>query len=306
MSLSPSSSEMEAVCYLFGHPIAHSLSPLLHKTVYEALGISRAQIPFPSTDIEEFLNLTKDPKFYGASVTMPHKLTIMRHLDKLADEAVKVGACNTIFVREVDGKRLLCGTNTDIVGIREAFFQNVPDPSVFQKRPGMIIGGGGAARSAVYAMKQWMHCDPIYLVNRDALEVRALMTQYEQQKMDGRLIPIETYEQAEQLESPGAIVACVPNLPPKCEPEFRTRDIINVMLAKARKGAVLEMCYHPSPWTEIATLARDADWQVILGTEAMIWQGLEQDRYWTGVPIERLPIQEVKAAIHLALAQSEI
>lgn len=237
---------------------------------------------------------------------MPHKISIMQHLDCLTDEAVDVGACNTIFVRETEGKRLLCGTNTDVVGIREAFFQNVLDPGIFQKRPGMVIGGGGAARSAVYAMKQWMQCDPIYLVNRDATEVRALMSQCGQQKMKGRLIHVETHQQAERLEAPGAIIACVPDFPPVSQEELRSRDVINVMLAKPSKGAVLEMCYHPSPWTEIAALAQNAGWQVILGTEAMIWQGLEQDRYWTELPIEHLPVREVKAAIHQVLAHSKI
>jgi hypothetical protein len=50
------------------------------------------------------------------------------------------------------------------------------------------------------------------------------------------------------------------------------------MLAKSHKGAILEMCYHPSPWTEIGGLSEKAGWQVILGTEAMIYQGLAQVR----------------------------
>lgn len=242
----------------------------------------------------------------GASVTMPHKITIMKHVDHLTDEAQEVGACNTIFVREIEGKRILFGTNTDVVGIREAFFQNVQNYSVFRNRPGMVIGGGGAARSAVYALKRWLHCNPIYVVNRDKSEVDALLEGCKTQRMPGQLIHVDTVEQAERLEAPGAIVACVPDFPPQTENERRARNVIDTFLSKPRKGAILEMCYHPSPWTDLAALAQSAGWQVILGTEAMIWQGLEQDRYWTGLPLEKLPVEEVKAAIAEALTKSKL
>lgn len=52
--------------YLFGHPIAHSMSPLLHQTVYDNLGLNWSQYPLDSTDMDLFLELIKDPKFYGA------------------------------------------------------------------------------------------------------------------------------------------------------------------------------------------------------------------------------------------------
>lgn len=234
---------------------------------------------------------------------MPHKIAIMQHLDHLTNEAREVGACNTIFVREIEGRRVFCGTNTDVAGVREAFFQNVPDRSVFQNRPGLVIGGGGAARSAVYAMKRWMQCDPIYLVNRDVGEVEELMAQCEQQKVKARLLHVQTAEQADGLEGPGAVIACVPDFPPVTNKEMIVRKIIAIMLAKPHKGALLEMCYHPSPWTKIVALAENAGWQVVLGTEAMIWQGLEQDRYWTGLPLEALPVEKVKTVINSSLSK---
>lgn len=235
---------------------------------------------------------------------MPHKIAIMQHLDHLTDEAREVGACNTIYVREIEGKRMLCGANTDVVGVREAFFQNVPNRSIFQRRPGMVIGGGGAARSAVYAMKRWMRCDPIYLVNRDGWEVEALMAKCEQQSIKGRFIHIESVEHAAQVERLGAIVACVPDFPPVTEGEVKVRKIIETVLAKPHKGTLLEMCYHPSPWTQIAVLAKSAHWHVVLGIQAMIWQGVEQDRYWTGLPPEKVPVERLTTAIDIALFKS--
>lgn len=59
------------------------------------------------------------------TVSRPHKVAITGYLDELTTEGREVGACNTIFVREHQGQRRYIGTNTDVVGIREAFAQNI-------------------------------------------------------------------------------------------------------------------------------------------------------------------------------------
>jgi len=209
---------------------------------------------------------------------MPHKVAILPHLDDLTPEGRDVGAVNTIFLRpQADGTTKYIGTNTDVVGIREAFYQNISDAdSVFHKRPGMVVGGGGAARSAVYALQRWMQCSPIYIVNRDKGEVDAVISECTAKGFGEGLVHVATVEQAEALDGPGAIVACVPDFPPRTEEEKVARRVYETFLAKPHKGAVLEMCYHPSPYTEIGGLAEKAGWKVILGTEAMIYQGLEQ------------------------------
>lgn len=78
------------------------------------------------------------------------------------------------------------------------------------------------------------------------------------------------------------------------------------MLKRAHKGALLEMCYHPTFFTEIGALAETAGWQVILGTEAVIYQGLEQDRYWTGKQLAELPVQKVKDVIANELSKARL
>ncbi|KAF1959622.1 hypothetical protein CC80DRAFT_590827 [Byssothecium circinans] len=286
--------------YLFGHGISHSMSPLLHKTIYESLGLNWAQIPLDSTDMSLFLKLREDPKFYGASVTMPHKVAILQHLDSLTPEGAAVGAVNTLFIRQDPdtGKRLYMGTNTDVIGIREAFYQNVSNSdSVFHNRPAVVVGGGGAARSAVYALRTWMKTSKIYLVNRDRKEVKAVFDECTARGYGDELIDIATVEQAQGLETVGAIVACVPNFTPKTEEEKEARRVLEHFLKQEHKGAILEMCYHPSPWTEIADVSQKLGWNLILGTEALIWQGLEQDRYWLGKEVSELPVEKVHKAI---------
>jgi len=225
----------------------------------------------------------------------------MPYLNSITQEGKDIGACNTIFLRTTPtGTRELCGTNTDCVGVREAFYQNLPfsvTPELYKGKPGLIIGGGGACRSAVYALKQYMGCSPIYIVNRDLLEVNAVLESCLVAGYGDDLIHIKTVAQAQQLEVPVAIVSSVPNFPPVTPAEIVVREIIKTFLVKETKGQILEMCYHPSPYTEIGDLAEGLGWDVILGTEAMIYQGLEQDRIWTGKELLELPGKEVKAAI---------
>ena len=61
----PDTSRVERHGYLFGHPIAHSMSPLLHQTIYDNLGLAWSQFPLDSTNMSLFLELIKHPKFYG-------------------------------------------------------------------------------------------------------------------------------------------------------------------------------------------------------------------------------------------------
>jgi quinate dehydrogenase len=144
-------------------------------------------------------------------------------------------------------------------------------------------------------------------VNRDASEVRAVLDECTARGYGDSLIHVTTEAQAEKLEGVGAIVACVPNFTPKTPEEHEARKILEIFLQqKSHKGAILEMCYHPTPYTEIAEISRLAGWQVILGTEALIYQGLEQDRYWTGKETVELPVRQVQDVIASKLSEAKL
>lgn len=232
---------------------------------------------------------------------MPNKVSIIPYLDEITLEGEAVGACNTVFKR---GSQLV-GTNTDIVGIRESFYQNVPTRT-WSGRAGLVVGGGGAARSAVYALVEYMKCKTVYLVNRDPREVDAVITWCKAHGYGDGLVHVATAAQAEELQEVGAAVACIPNFTPKTEAELEARRIIECFLNKSHKGALLEMCYHPSPWTEIGSIAERAGWDVILGTEAMIYQGFEQARCWTGKDHSELPVQVVKDVVARELSKARL
>ncbi|KAI0440801.1 NAD(P)-binding protein [Xylaria telfairii] len=293
--------------YIFGQKIAASMSPQFHQTIFDHLGWRWEQFRLDSASIPNFLKLLQDPKCFGASITMPNKVAIMEHLDEMSEECRDVGACNTIYFRpqEAGGRRRLYGTNTDVIGVRESFYQNIADPdAAFHDRPAMVIGGGGAARSAVYALCKWMRATKVYLVNRDGAEVDAVMRECDAKGYGDSLVHVATVEQAEALEAPGAVVSCVPDFPPWTPEERTARAVIETFFKKERKGAVLEMCYNPTPYTELGAIAQREGWKVILGTEAMIWQGFEQSKLWTNLELKDLPVAKCKKAIAAKLSET--
>jgi quinate dehydrogenase len=306
MASPPSSTEPTQISYLFGYPIAHSLSPLLHKTIYSALSLPWAYDIYETRSLSDIVQTIRtDPRLFAASVTMPYKVAIIPYLDELTEEAKAIGAVNTVFIKNEDGKRMFWGTNTDCVGIRESFLQEV-EGTPYRGKPALVIGGGGTSRAAVYALKKWLGCEKVYMINRDKREVDAVIEECTARGFGENIISVSSIEQAENLEGPGAVVSCVPDSTPMTENEILSRKLIDIMLSKSEKGALLEMCYHPSPNTEISALAKEKGWQVIPGTEAMIHQALEQSRLWTGREMEDLPVEKVKTVIRAAIKEARL
>ncbi len=138
--------------YVIGDPISHSKSPLIHNFWIEKLGLkaeyAAERIENDPDALAVFLaGACGDANWRGCNVTMPHKQTIMAHMDSLDLVAAKVGAVNTI-VRQEDGS--LRGFNTDVAGFLEPLQGLLGQTHLF--RMARIIGAGGAARAIVTAL----------------------------------------------------------------------------------------------------------------------------------------------------------
>ncbi|KAJ5366859.1 hypothetical protein N7541_000800 [Penicillium brevicompactum] len=305
--LSPSDiSQLGRHGYVVGKKIANSWAPFIHDIVFRGLDLPWGQVRLELDDMGEFMKLVHHPEFFGAAITMPNKVAILPYLDEMTDECRDIGACNTVYFRQDQGRQILCGANTDAVGIRDAFYRNInPSERTFHNRPALVIGGGGAARSAVYALRKWMNVTTIYLVNRDKSEVNTLLEDFSNRGYGHDLLHVETVSQALDLHAPGAIISCIPDFEPQATEEIAVRRIIERFLSMEAKGFVLEMCYNPTPFTKLASIVKQKGWSLILGTEALIWQGLEQDRLWTGRSIDEHLVQQVQAGISQKVAQRE-
>jgi shikimate dehydrogenase len=133
---------------LIGHPVSQSLSGELQQAAFDELGIDARYEPVdvPLMTLPDTIEQLRGEDFLGANISFPHKERVVPMVDRLTEEAQATGAVDTV-TRE--GSRLL-GHNTDVIGFRAALDALVGR----QKMPknAVIIGAGGGARAAVYAL----------------------------------------------------------------------------------------------------------------------------------------------------------
>ena len=153
---------------VIGWPVAHSKSPRIHRFWLEKLGMDGDYGRFPVHPDALAMAIRALPALglRGINVTVPHKLAVMDHLDRLSPAASAVGAVNTVVV-EADGR--LFGTNTDVDGIVEPLRN-----AGLRGKKVVIAGSGGAARAALAAM-QALETGEITLLARDFAKAEALL-----------------------------------------------------------------------------------------------------------------------------------
>lgn len=153
---------------LIGHPISHSVSPIIHKYWMDAHGIDglyKAVDINPDSLEEGLRKITKDG-FSGFNVTVPHKIDVMRFCDEVTPAAKKIGAVNTVSIK--NGK--LYGDNTDSYGFTASLVGNAGELNLSHA---VILGCGGAARAIVYGLSE-MGFEKITVVARDLEKARSL------------------------------------------------------------------------------------------------------------------------------------
>ncbi|KAI9322305.1 EPSP synthase-domain-containing protein [Dichotomocladium elegans] len=271
--------------WLIGTPISHSMSPTLHNTGFQALGLPYKYGLLECHMVEYAEDaLMNDAEFGGASVTIPHKLAIMKYLDKVSDSAKAIGAVNTVYVRyeeDANGtkRRKLYGENTDYLGIIRRVQPLMLDPTNPPEQ-GLVLGSGGTARAALYAMHK-MGINKIFLWNRTADKAHELKKAFPQCD----ITVIESLETA--AVEPGVIISTVPA---DSNIELPERFYGGI------KGIICDMAYKPRR-TKLLIQADRKGWSCVEGIEILIEQGLAQFEIWTGkhAPAQRIEDQVLRA-----------
>ena len=279
--------------FLFGRPISQSRSPALHNTLFGLTGLPHEYGLHETDKANEIVDIIRSLDFGGGSVTIPLKLDVMPLLDKIDSAAQTIGAVNTIVPsQDNNGKTVLTGFNTDWQGMTLAL-RNAGAGETANRvaHAGMVIGGGGTARAAIFALKN-MGYHPIYLVGRNKEKLAALTNNFPSDYDIQLLASVEESQAVLSTSYPAVAIGTIPADSPIDPALHEILDTIfkhdttpaNVTgVAKRNEGKVLlEMAYKPAV-TSLMQLAGKNGWKTVSGLEALVGQGVYQFRLWTDI-----------------------
>jgi shikimate dehydrogenase len=267
---------------VLGSPIAHSLSPVLHRAAYDALGLT--DWSYDAYDVDEaglasFLS-GLDPTWTGLSLTMPLKSVALDLADVVSEVASKVGAANTLLLH--DGRRV--ADNTDVPGLTAALREQGAD-SIDRAT---VLGGGATARSALVALADI--AAQVTVLARSAHRVAALQATAAAAGVDLRVL-----DWSQPVDSLAA--SLVVNTTPA-----GAADVF-VPLLPGRPGLLFDVLYDPWP-TPLAAAWSGSGGQVAGGLDLLVHQAVLQVALMTraGVDIPAL-VPVLRAAGERALTE---
>lgn len=269
---------------LFGFPLQHSFSPLMHNAVLSTLEMNFAYLPLKVRPgkLRDAVAGFRAMNFVGANVTIPHKEEIMAFLDQLTPEAEWVGAVNTLYW---NAEKQLMGDNTDVEGFRRSLSTLDMD---LEGRSVAIIGSGGAARAVAVALAR--------------LKVKEIVILARRMEMIQRLIHDLEPRFPEVLWSPHSQATSIFNRelervwllvnasPVGMYPHVNEAPVSRTQLSMLPQGAhVYDLVYNP-PETALLKQARALGYHAHEGLDMLVYQGAAAFERWTGVfpPIQRM------------------
>ena len=150
--------EVPPVYAIFGDPVGHSLSPVMHNSALTHTGFDGVYLAFRVKDIAAAVGGIRGMDILGVSITIPHKVSVIKYLDTVDATAEKIGAVNTIVNRQ----GILQGYNSDCPGAIKALLEK----TLIKGKHVAIVGAGGGARAIGFGIKQ--ERGRITLINRSS------------------------------------------------------------------------------------------------------------------------------------------
>ncbi len=270
-------------CAVLGSPIAHSLSPAMHRAAYAELGLDWRYDAFEvaEDELREFLSTLGDD-VRGLSLTMPLKRVALELADTVDPVAELIGAANTMLF-EPDGSRSV--HNTDVPGLVSAFAER----GITGADTAVILGGGATAASTLAALRGGLKVSEVTLVVRDMSKAERLLD------LAAALDLKTSVTDFQQVEQIGGFDLCISTLPggavdPWAEHFAQVAPV------------VFDVAYHPWP-TQLALVAHRIGTELLNGLDLLVHQATLQVEMMTGR--SPAPLAAMRAAAREELDERE-
>ncbi len=258
------------VLCVIGHPIEHSMSPIMHNAALKELSLDYVYVAFniPPNDLKKAVLGFKMFNIKGINVTIPYKETIIPYLDEIDPLAEKIGAVNTI---KNEGKYLI-GKNTDASGAKRALLDAGCE---ITGKKALILGAGGAAKAVSFAISEDL--DAVYIANRTekrAIKLAKDLTNKTTIKAVGKNMSINTLKNL--VNDVDILINTTPlGMYPDIEASPISEEILHKNLF------VLDIVYNPLE-TRLLKEARKIGCKTLGGLDMFVNQGALAFEWWTG------------------------
>ena len=270
---------------IIGHPVAHTLSPVMHAAAFEALSLdcSYEAIDVEADELAATIEDLRAKPIAGFNVTLPHKETLLPLLDELDPEVHQIGAVNTVVER--DGK--LVGYNTDVAGFLRCA---APARSRIEGGHVALLGAGGAARAVLYGLLHHLKPAKVTIFNRTLDRSEQLAQEFSSISSETRILTESLFDDNLQ-KNIKQVSAIINTTSVGMRPYADASPLEDVHIGKEQ--AVIDLVYAPLE-TKLLKSASKAGAMAIGGVEMLLHQGAASFALWTG---KEMPLDQVRKKV---------
>jgi len=241
---------------VFGNPVGHSLSPVMHNAAFKRMKIDAHYVPFCVKNVEDAVRGIRGLDIRGVSVTIPFKTSVMPYLDEVDESSLRIGAVNTILN---DSNGRLKGFNTDWIGLN----RDLEESLEIRGKTFAILGAGGAARAAVFGILKEGGIPVIF--NRTTKTGEGVAHEFG--------CPFYSLSEIEKIKADCLINTTSVGMAPDIEKSpLMKESLINFRW-------VVDIIYNPLK-TKLLREAQEAGCTVLDGVGMFVHQGAEQTKIW--------------------------
>ncbi len=288
---------------IFGNPIKHTLSPIIHDTISDELSLEERYIPFEiQDDLGRYVKEAFEDGIVGLNITVPYKEKVIPYLSDIDEDAKKIGAVNTL-VRCENGYK---GYNTDMEGLYKSIIEagmNIKDNEI------IMLGAGGAARAVAYMCLKY-GAKKVYIINRsleNATRLAKDMNELLREKNSSekintslndieKFIPLKADEYNEIPQGRYMFIQCT-------SVGLKAEDGLPLIFDKEfykQASCAVDLIYNPAK-TQFIKLMEENNIPAINGLKMLLYQGIIANELWNGTNIDKELSEKIFVALNKKL-----